>query len=228
MTEQGKVFREESLEVLGISKGKVEIKPSWTKFPMKVSRNRDSMQDEAEMMEMLAEGAMAGFVLVRENSIANNQYQDERGYYWGIWSIGDAMTGGDAAHLPQRDEAPADSPAGRLQAAAPEKIQPDSTNEPEDPMVYAPTGERMRGSQVRRVDPTRDSIERQTAAKDATQLVIAFYHDDSPMPPTVFWDEMFDHVIARIQGTPAPSDLTPDDPEQDATDRGMPGAQEGN
>ncbi len=201
MTEQGKVFREESLEVLGISKGKVEIKPSWTKFPMKVSRNRDSMQDEAEMMEMLAEGAMAGFVLVRENPIANNQYQDERGFYWGIWAIGDAVQGAEAQ--------PADAPP-----------------EPQDAPETPETGDRERERPAsiprafRNQDPTRDSIERQTAAKAATDLTVAFHQVQGVQgegtsayevgSPNDSFDRYFTHIIARIQGTPVPGDAEPE------------------
>jgi hypothetical protein len=48
------------------------------------------------------------------------------------------------------------------------------------------------------IDPTRDSIERQVAAKAATTKSDATMED---------WDKWFYHVIARIQNTPAPNDL---------------------
>jgi len=48
------------------------------------------------------------------------------------------------------------------------------------------------------IDPTRDSIERQVAAKAATKKSDATIED---------WDKWFYHVISRIQNTPAPSDL---------------------
>jgi hypothetical protein len=51
-------------------------------------------------------------------------------------------------------------------------------------------------------DPQRNSIERQTSAKEATVLTIA-----SGVLTTEEWDKWWLHVKARIQDTPAPSDI---------------------
>ena len=186
-TEQGRVFREESLEVLDINKGKVEIKPSWTKFPMKVTRNRDSMQDEAEMMEMLVEGAMAGFILVRESPKDNQSWGDERDWWWGIWAVGDPMVGA-AAMTPD-------------EAATSEGTEWGQTDE--NPKAHQPAEDTR--SFTRHVDPKGDSIERQVAAKAATELGIAFAPSNDGRVPSDMWDSFFYHVIARIQGTEPPA-----------------------
>ena len=54
-----------------------------------------------------------------------------------------------------------------------------------------------------RADTQRDSIERQVAAKCATDLCLGA---EGPAPFDRDWDGWFYHIIARIQNTPAPTD----------------------
>ena len=62
-----------------------------------------------------------------------------------------------------------------------------------------------------RLDPTRDSIERQVAAKAATDIGCAAKGNGQDYF-IAYWDAWFDHIIARIQNTPTPSDIQFDEP----------------
>ena len=70
-----------------------------------------------------------------------------------------------------------------------------------------------------RIDPYRDSIERQTAAKAATDVGCATKRSGQDFY-TSHWDIWFDHIIARIQNTPAPNGMQPDEDIEDGDDSG--------
>jgi hypothetical protein len=94
--------------------------------------------------------------------------------------------------------------------------------EPDTTPVTAgrPAQQKPQQANDHRPDPTRDSIERQTAAKEATAA--------REGPTLEDWDRAFFHIVARIQNRPAPTDGVQDDLEQDFSDADMMIPQEAN
>jgi len=76
---------------------------------------------------------------------------------------------------------------------------------PATPASAAPTAKGAPPTPTR-LDPTRDSIERQVAAKGATDIGCAVRNNGQHFF-VADWDAWFDHIIARIQNTPAPVDV---------------------
>jgi len=76
---------------------------------------------------------------------------------------------------------------------------------PATPAPAAPTAKGAPPTPTR-LDPTRDSIERQVAAKGATDIGCAVRNNGQHFF-VADWDAWFDHIIARIQNTPAPVDV---------------------
>lgn len=62
-------------------------------------------------------------------------------------------------------------------------------------------------------DSREVSIQRQVAAKAATELTIALYRqtpDEEPSYATNLWDEFFAHILDRIEhGIPQPEEQQP-------------------